>query len=308
MSLPRESRILLERIIDKAIDQGRKKLVVAYPCSDVALGGAIEAVQSDLVDVILVGPESVIKDVAKKNHMEISCMEIVNTEDSEDAAAAKAVEICKSGTGEILMKGSLHTDVFMKAIVNKEHGLRTDLRLSHVFVCEVPVYHKLLLITDGAVNIAPDLETKVSIAKNAIQTARALGVEKPRAAVISAIEYVNPKMQSSVDADELKKRIEAEDKDVYIEGPLAMDNIISKKAARLKGIESVVSGDVDIIITPNIEAGNMLSKAMAYLAGGEVAGVLCGAAVPVVLTSRADGVMARLSAVATASLIAGYKG
>ncbi len=221
------------------------------------------------------------------------------------AAAAKAVELVRAGEAELLMKGSLHSDEILGAVVAKEGGLRTGRRLSHVFLMDVPTYHKVLLVTDGAINIAPTLEDKADICQNAIDLARAFGVVRPKVAILAAVETVNSKMPATLDAAALCKMAErGQIKGGLLDGPLAFDNAISRDAARIKGIESEVAGDPDILLAPDLEAGNMLAKQLNFLANADSAGLVLGARVPVILTSRADSVRARIASCAVAALAA----
>jgi phosphotransacetylase len=221
------------------------------------------------------------------------------------AAAAKAVELVREGAAEILMKGSLHTDEFLGAVVARETGLRTGRRLSHVFLMDVPTYHKVLIITDAAINIAPDLEAKADILQNAIDLAIALGVKQPKVAILSAVETVTTKIPSTLDAAALCKMADrGQIRGGLLDGPLAFDNAISKAAAKTKGIVSAVAGDADILLAPDLEAGNMLAKQLSFLANADSAGLVLGARVPAVLTSRADTVRARLASVAVAVRLA----
>ena len=221
------------------------------------------------------------------------------------AAAARAVEIIRAGEAEALMKGSLHTDELMAEVVRKDTGLRTERRISHVFIMDVPTYPKPLAVTDAAINIFPDLETKVDIVQNAIDMAQALGRERPKVAILSAVETVTPKIPSTIDAAALCKMAErGQIKGALLDGPLAFDNAISKEAAAIKGIRSEVAGDPDILLVPDLEAGNMLAKQLSFLANADAAGIVLGARVPIILTSRADTVRARMASCAVAVLLA----
>jgi phosphotransacetylase len=221
------------------------------------------------------------------------------------ASAAKAVEIVRAGDAESLMKGSLHTDELMAEVVRKEGGLRTERRISHVFIMDVPTYAKPLAVTDAAINIFPDLETKVDIVQNAIEMAHALGRELPKVAILSAVETVTPKIPSTIDAAALCKMAErGQITGALLDGPLAFDNAISKEAAAIKGIRSEVAGDADILVVPDLEAGNMLAKQLSFLANADAAGIVLGARVPIILTSRADTVRARMASCAVAVLLA----
>jgi phosphotransacetylase len=248
-----------------------------------------------LIVPILVGPRSKIEAIAKAAGIDISKYEIVDTPNSH-ASAAKAVELLREARAELLMKGSLHTDELMSAVVSREGGLRTGRRISHVFVMDIPTYHKVLFITDGAINIAPTLEDKVDICQNAVDLITALGVTDPKVAILSAVETVTSKIPSTVDAAALCKMAErGQIAGAILDGPLAFDNAISKEAAHTKGIRSRVAGDPDILLAPDLEAGNMLAKQLSFLANADSAGLVLGARVPIILTSRADSVRARIA-------------
>jgi phosphotransacetylase len=273
---------------------------VAHPCEASALEAAVEAAQRGLIEPLLVGPADKLADIARRRKIDLAPYAIVDVPHSH-AAAAKAVELVRSGHADILMKGSLHSDEFLGAIVARDTGLRTGRRLSHVFVMDVPSYHKAFMITDAAINIAPDLEAKADIVQNAIDLAIALGVQQPKVAILSAVETVTTKIPSTIEAAALCKMAErGQIRGGLLDGPLAFDNAISKQAAKTKGIVSAVAGDVDILLAPDLEAGNMLAKQLSFLAHADSAGVVLGARVPVVLTSRADSVRARLASVAVA--------
>lgn len=277
---------------------------VAYPCEATALSGAIEASNRGLIVPLLVGPANRIERTAAANHLDLAKQEIINVPNS-NAAAAKAVELIREGRAEILMKGSLHTDELMAAVVSREGGLRTGRRISHVFVMDVPTYHKVLIVTDGAINIAPTLEDKVDICQNAIDLALSLGLEKPKVAILAAVETVNSKMPATLDAAALCKMAErGQIKGAILDGPLAFDNAISKQAAETKGIKSTVAGDPDILLAPDLEAGNILAKQLSFLANADSAGMVLGARVPIILTSRADSVRSRIASCAVAKLVA----
>jgi phosphotransacetylase len=277
---------------------------VAYPCEESALTAAIEAAQAGLIEPILVGPAGTLEAIARRLKIDLEPYAVVDVPDSH-AAAAKAVELVRAGKAEILMKGSLHTDEFLGAVVARESGLRTGRRLSHVFLMDVPTYHKVLIITDAAINIAPGLEEKVDILQNAIDLAIALGVAQPKVAILSAVETVTSKIPSTIDAAALCKMADrGQIRGALLDGPLAFDNAISKAAARTKGIKSEVAGDPDILLAPDLEAGNMLAKQLSFLANADSAGLVLGARVPAVLTSRADSVRARLASAAVAVRLA----
>jgi phosphotransacetylase len=269
-----------------------------------ALTGAVEAFEKGLIAPMLFGPADAIRETAETAGVDISKLEIVDAA-TGPAAAAKAVEFVRTGRAEILMKGSLHTDELMGAVVSREKGLRTNRRISHVFVMDVPTYHKPLVITDGAINIAPTLEDKVDICQNAIDLAISLGVELPKVAILAAVETVTSKMPATIDAAALCKMAErGQIKGALLDGPLAFDNAISRDAARTKGIDSPVAGDPDILLAPDLEAGNMLAKQLSFLANADSAGMVLGARVPIILTSRADSVRARIASCAVAVLVA----
>jgi phosphotransacetylase len=277
---------------------------VAHPCEEGALAGAIEAAVRGLITPILVGPVVKILDVAKRIGADLAGTELVDVPHSH-AAAAKAVELVRQGRAEALMKGSLHTDELLGAVVAHETGLRTERRISHVFLMDVPTYHKVLIITDAAINIAPSLDEKVDICQNAIDLAVSLGIEKPKVAILAAVETVSSRMPATVDAAALCKMAQrGQIRSGVLEGPLAFDNAVSAEAARVKGIESEVAGDPDILLVPDLESGNMLAKQLAFLANADSAGLVLGARVPIVLTSRADNVRSRIASCGVAMLAA----
>jgi len=277
---------------------------VAHPCELTALTGAMEAAELGLIKPILVGPIKKIDAVAKSAKIDLTNIDIVDSSHSHDSAA-KAVALIREGKAELLMKGSLHTDELMSAIVSREGGLRTSRRISHVFIMDVPTYHKVLIITDGAINIAPSLEDKVDICQNAIDLAVSLGRDLPKVAILAAVETVNSKMPATIDAAALCKMAErGQITGGLLDGPLAFDNAISLDAARTKGIISKVAGDPDILIAPDLEAGNILAKQLSFLANADSAGLVLGAKVPVILTSRADSVRSRIASCAVAVLAA----
>jgi phosphate acetyltransferase len=277
---------------------------VAHPCEITALEGALEAAEMGLIVPILVGPAAKIRALAKANKIDLGTTEIVDTPHSH-ASAARAVELVREGKAELLMKGSLHTDELLGAVIARETGLRTLRRMSHVFLMDVPTYHKPIMITDAAINIAPTLEDKVDICQNAIDIARVMGVKKPKVAILAAVETVTSKMPATIDAASLCKM--ADRKQItggVLDGPLAFDNAISKEAAKIKGIDSEVAGDPDILLVPDLEAGNMVAKLLSFLAKADSAGLLLGARVPIILTSRADSVRSRIASCAVAMLAA----
>jgi phosphotransacetylase/acyl dehydratase len=277
---------------------------IVHPCDRDSLLGSIEAAKLGLIVPVLVGPEAKIRAVAAAEHVDLAPYRIVATEHSH-AAADQAVAMVRSGEVESLMKGSLHTDELMGAIVATATGLRTDKRISHVFVMDVPAYPRLLLVTDAAVNITPDLECKAGICQNAIALAHVLGIAEPKVAILSAVETVTPKIPSTVDAAALCKMADrGQISGGLIDGPLAFDNAISEEAAKVKGIVSRVAGRADILLVPDLEAGNILAKQLQYLAGAESAGIVLGARAPIALTSRADSVRSRLASAALLKLVA----
>ena len=277
---------------------------VAHPCEESALAGAIEASAQRLIIPTLVGPAARIREVAKRGGIDLGQIPIVDAPHSH-AAAAKAVELVRQGNAELLMKGSLHTAELLGAVVARDTGLRTARRISHVFIMDVPTYHKVLIVTDAAINIAPSLEDKVDICQNAIDLAISLGVERPKVAILAAVETVTSKMPATLDAAALCKMAErGQIKGGLLDGPLAFDNAISKEAARVKGIRSEVAGDPDILLAPDLEAGNILAKQLTFLANADSAGLVLGAKVPIILTSRADSVRSRIASCAVAMLAA----
>jgi phosphotransacetylase len=277
---------------------------VAHPCEASALAGAIEAGEKRLITPILVGPPDKIREIASKNKIDLGHTRIVEAPHSH-AAAAKAVELVRKGEAELLMKGSLHTDELLGAVVARETGLRTGRRISHVFIMDVPTYHKVLVVTDAAINIAPALEDKADICQNAIDLARALGVETPKVAILAAVETVTSKMPATIDAAAVCKMADRKQiTGALVDGPLAFDNAISKDAAAIKGIKSAVAGDPDILLVPDLESGNILAKQLTFLANADSAGLVLGARVPIILTSRADSVRSRIASCAVAMLAA----
>jgi phosphotransacetylase len=277
---------------------------VAHPCDEPSLAGAFEAQANKLITPILVGPAGKIREVAARHAIDLGATRIVDAPHSH-ASAAKAVELVRLGEAELLMKGSLHSDELLGAVVARETGLRTGRRISHVFVMDVPTYHKVLMVTDAAINIAPTLEDKVDICQNAIDLAVALGLDTPKVAILAAVETVNSKMQATIDAACLCKMADrGQIAHGVLDGPLAFDNAISRDAARIKGIRSEVAGDPDILLVPDLEAGNILAKQLTFLANADSAGIVLGARVPIILTSRADSVRSRSASCAVAMLAA----
>jgi phosphate acetyltransferase len=293
-----------KRLIDYVKDLEPVPTAVCHPCSKEALQGALDAAATHLIDPILVGPEAKIRSLAGDLNLDINPCRIVDAMHSHDSAA-KAVALCRTGEAEALMKGSLHTDELMGAVVPSATGLRTERRISHVFVMDLPTYPRPLFITDAAINIYPTLEVKVDILKNAIQLAHALKIAQPKVAILSAVETVNPKIPATIDAAALCKMADrGQIEGALIDGPLAFDNAVSKEAALIKGIHSKVAGEADILLAPDLEAGNMLAKQLAYLGRADSAGIVLGARVPIILTSRADSAEARLASCAVATAYA----
>lgn len=273
---------------------------VAHPCDIESLRGATAAREAGLIVPILVGPEQRIRALAKQHAVSLDGLRVVDVPHSH-AAAARAVELLRAGQAEVLMKGSLHTDEFMGAVVARDSGLRTDRRISHVFVLAVPTYPRLLMITDAAINIEPALEEKADIVRNAIDLCRALDIETPKVALLAAVETVNPKMRATLDAAALCKMADRGQIGFgLLDGPLAFDNAVSLIAAKTKGIRSPVAGQADVLVVPDLESGNMLAKQLEYLADGVAAGIVLGARAPIVLTSRADSVETRVASCAVA--------
>jgi phosphate acetyltransferase len=277
---------------------------VVHPCDEVSLRAAVEAADAGLIVPILIGPMKKIHDTAVAFGVDIGALRIEDAPHSHEAAA-RAGALVHTGGAKLLMKGALHTDELLHEVLRPNTGLRTDRRLSHVYVLDVPAYSRLLLVTDTAINIAPDLETKRWIVQNAIDLAHVLGIALPRVAILSAIETVNPAMQSTLDAAALCKMAErGQIAGGVLDGPLAFDNAISLEAAKTKGITSAVAGLADILVVPDIEAGNILAKQLVFLANADAAGVVIGASVPIILTSRADDARTRLASCAVAAILA----
>jgi phosphotransacetylase len=277
---------------------------VAHPCDATSLAGAVEAAKRGLIAPILVGPRAKIAETAASAGIVLDELQIIDAPHSQ-AAATKAVELIREGSAEILMKGSLHTDELMGAVVARDVGLRAGRRISHVFIMDVPTYHKVLIVTDGAISIAPTLEDKVDICQNAIDLAISMGLERPKVAILAAVETVTSKMPATIDAAALCKMAErGQIKGGILDGPLAFDNAISAQAAEIKGIRSSVAGDPDILLAPDLEAGNILAKQLSFLANADSAGLVLGARVPIILTSRADSVRSRIASCAVAVLVA----
>jgi phosphate acetyltransferase len=304
ISAPQTGTGKYESLLSRCSSLNPVPTAVAHPCDESSLSGAIEAANHGLIKPILVGPGSKIEAAARSAGISLTGVEIVDAPHSV-AAATKAVGLLREAKAELLMKGSLHTDELMAAVVSREGGLRTNRRISHVFVMDVPTYHKILIITDGAINIAPTLEDKVDICQNAIDLAISLGLERPKVAILAAVETVTSKMPATLDAAALCKMAQrGQIKGAILDGPLAFDNAISREAAKTKGIHSEVAGDPDILLAPDLEAGNMLAKQLTFLAKADSAGLVLGAKVPIILTSRADSVRSRIASCAVAMLAA----
>lgn len=293
-----------ERLLARAKALPAVTTAVAYPCDAAALTGVVDAARIGLIVPILVGPAATIQSVARQANLSVSHFELVEAADSR-AAAEQAVRLVREGRAECLMKGSLHTDELMAAVVAREGGLRTARRISHCFVMDVPNHDTPLVISDAAVNIAPTLEDKVHIVQNAIDLIHALGAEQARVAILSAMETINPKVQSTIEAAALCKMADrGQITGGILDGPLALDNAIDLTAAQIKKIDSPVAGRANVLIVPDLESGNMLAKSLTFLADADAAGIVLGAKVPIILTSRADSVMTRLASCAVASLVA----
>ena len=292
-----------QNLIAAAQKEETIKVAVAHPCDDVSLRSAIDAQKLGLIDPILVAPPERMRKAAAEAGLDIATFENLTSAHSHDSAA-KAVELVKAGRVEALMKGSLHTDELMGAVVSRE-GIRTERRISHCFIMDVPGQEQALIITDAAVNIAPDLDAKVDIVQNAIDLAHAMGAEEVRVALLSAMETVTAKVPSTVDAAALCKMADrGQITGALLDGPLALDNAINPEAAAIKKITAPVAGRANVLVVPDLEAGNMLAKSLSFLAGADAAGIVLGARVPIILTSRADSLLSRLASCAVAVMIA----
>ncbi|HEX2656467.1 MAG TPA: phosphate acetyltransferase [Xanthobacteraceae bacterium] len=293
-----------DRLIARAKSVPPAKTLVVHPCDETSLRGAVDAAEAGIIIPILVGPAAKIRAVAREYGMDISKFELVDVPHS-DAAAAKAVALVHESKGELLMKGSLHTDELMREVTSSKTGLRTARRISHVFIMDVPNHPETLFITDAAINIFPDLEVKRDIIQNAIDLFTQVGLGTPRVAILSAVETVTPKIPSTIEAAALCKMSDrGQITGGILDGPLAFDNAIDPEAARIKGIESSVAGRAQILVVPDLEAGNMLAKNLTFLARADAAGIVLGARVPIILTSRADSVRSRMASCAVAVLFA----
>lgn len=301
-SIRLNQRLHLNRLFQAAKSIPAVSTAVVHPVDEFSLTGAVKAAQAGMIKPILIGPKRKIKEVAAQYEIDISNIPIEAVKHSH-AAAELAVSMARKGEVQALMKGALHTDELLRAVVNKDKGIRTERRLSHVFAFDVPTYPRPLFITDAAVNISPDIEAKRDIVQNAIDLARALAIEVPKVAILSTVETVNPAIKSTLDAAALCKMADrGQISGGLLDGPLAFDNAVSGIAANIKGIESTVAGQADILVTPDIESGNMLAKQLEYLADAEGAGIILGARVPIILTSRADDSVSRTASCALAQI------
>ena len=300
-------RSQLDRLLGLIAEPAPIRTAIVHPCDAVSLGGAMEAARMRLIVPVLIGPAARIAAAAAESGEDLTGIEIIATDHSH-AAADTACGLARSGAVAAIMKGSLHTDELMAAAIDRDTGLRTDRRMSHVFIFDVPTYPRPLFISDAAVNIAPDLATKKDIVQNAIDCALALGIAQPRVAILAAVETVDPDMMATIDAAALAKMADrGQIIGGLVDGPLAFDNAISKTAAAMKEIVSPVAGIADVLIVPNIESGNMIAKQLTYLANAQSAGIVLGAKVPIILTSRADGLLSRLASCAVAVLVARHE-
>ena len=294
---------VFHQFLERCKDLPAITTTVCWPLSDVALRGAIEAAEANIIKPILVGDEAGIRALARKTGIDIADYPIVDAP-TEHKAAQISVDMCRTGKAQAMMKGSLHTDELMRVAMARDTGLRTSKRITHVFVMDTPAYARTLLITDAAINIEPELEDKVHIVQNAIDLAHALGIPEPKVALLSAVETVNPKIASTLDAAALCKMADRNQiTGGILDGPLAFDTAVSEKAAKIKGLVSPVTGKADILVVPDLESGNMLAKQLEYLGGAQLAGIVLGARVPVILTSRADSAETRLTSCAVAVLL-----
>jgi len=294
---------VFHRFLDRCKDLPAITTSVCWPLSDVALRGAVEAAEARLILPTLIGPRAAIEALAGKTSLNIAAYPIIDAA-TEEQAAQLSVAMCRDGRAQAMMKGSLHTDELMRTTMARDTGLRTTRRISHVFVMDTPAYARTLLITDAAINIEPELEDKIHIVQNAIDLAQALGIAQPKVALLSAVETVNPKIKSTLDAAALCKMAErGQITGGILDGPLAFDTAVSAKAAQIKGLVSPVTGQADILVVPDLESGNMLAKQLEYLGGAQLAGIVLGTRVPVILTSRADSAATRLTSCAVAVLL-----
>jgi phosphate acetyltransferase len=296
--------VALEQLVERCRSFPPIRVAVCYPCSDTALRGAIDAAQAGMIEPILVGPKAEMEAIAAHLGVDIRSYPLVDVVDEREAAT-KSVALCRAGLAAALMKGSLHTATMMHAVMDDTTGLRAGRRLSHVYVMDAPAYPRPLLITDAAINIAPTLAAKIDIVQNAIDLAIAIGIERPHVAIVSAVETVNPKITSTVDAAALCKMAErGQIVGAVVDGPLAFDTAVSAEAAAIKQLHSPVAGRADILVVPDLESGNMLAKQLEYIGGARAAGVVVGARVPIILTSRADPPSSRRVSCAVAMMLA----
>jgi len=294
----------VRQLLDYARPLGAIRVAVVHPCDESSLGGAIDAWRAGLIEPVLIGPRAKLEAVAKEAGFDLTGLAIEDVPHSH-AAAQRAVELAATCKVDALMKGSLHTDELMTAVVDADSGLRTKRRISHCFLMQTPAYPRPFVITDAAINIAPTLEEKADIVRNAIDLAQVIGVEQPRVAILAAVETVNPRMPATLDAAALCKMADrGQIAGAVLDGPLAFDNAVSAAAARIKGIVSPVAGQADVLVVPDLESGNMLAKQLEYLGGAASAGIVIGAKVPIVLTSRADSRESRMASCAVALLLA----
>lgn len=292
----------LDDLLEKAKPLDPIATAVIHPCDALSLAGALQAAELKLIEPILVGPEIRINQVAEQEGLSLEGIQIVNSKHSHDSAE-RAVRIVREAKAQALMKGALHTDEVLAAALDKTEGLRTERRMTHVFFMDIPTYPKPLLITDAAINIGPDLLVKADIVQNAIELGIAIGISVPKVAILSAVEMVHPRIPSTIEAAALCKMADrGQITGGIVDGPLAFDNAISPRAAKSKGIVSDVAGFADILVSPDLESGNMIAKQLTYLAGAESAGLVLGARVPIILTSRADGIRSRIASSALAAL------
>jgi phosphate acetyltransferase len=295
----------LAKLLDAARSKGAAKTGIVFPMSEPSLRAAVQAHRQGLIEAIMYAPSAPLLALAKKHDIDLTDIAIVDTPDDAIACAAQAVADCKIGELAALMKGSLHTDELLAPVVARDTGLRTDRRISHLFVFDVPSYPKLLMVADAVVNIAPDLKSKFSIVQNAIDAAHKIGIAQPKVAILAAVEMVQENIPATKDAEALlAMAAEGKITGAILGGPFGFDNAVSKRAALIKGITSPVAGDADILITPDLNAGNILYKSLIYMAGAECAGVVLGTSVPIILTSRADSETCRVASCALASLLA----
>jgi phosphate acetyltransferase len=293
-----------QRLIEQCQSLPPTPTAIAHPCDESSLRGAADAAKLGLITPILVGPKARIEAVAREHGIDLAGLPIVDAAHSQDSAE-KAVALVREGKAQALMKGSLHTDELMAEVVRREAGLRTARRISHCFVMDVPTYEHTLIVTDAAINIAPTMEDKVDIIQNAIDLGHALHLPEVRVAILAATETINPKMLSTVEAGALCKMADrGQITGGILDGPLALDNAISLESVQIKKIDSPVAGRANVLIVPDLEAGNMLAKSLSFLAGADAAGIVLGAKVPIILTSRADSVITRLASCAVAALVA----